>query len=236
MHKLEVGQVLPELKDTPEGVRFTMTDSGAELLLCFHKPTNYEINEVKAGRVRFGMFVTEDIIFILSKFGDLEWMDAPFHVALTRNLTELQEVEPGQGYSCLVILIDTSTGEVKTLRLVSFNTEFSRRLKHNIENQSKESFNQVEYDSKLLSIMRRYSTRDMVSFSEVNCIIYRDTSILNEVFTFSEAARLWGIDSSTLRKAVENGRLKEGVDYRKSGGVLMVTKEAMLREYGEPKK
>lgn len=234
MHKLEVGAIIPELKNIPEGVRFTMSDSGAELLLCFNHPLRYEINEIKSGKARFGMFVTEDVIFILSKFGDMEWMDAPFHVALTRNLTKLQDVEPGQGYGCTIIMVDTSTGEIKALRLVGFNTEFSRKLKTNIERQTKEDFDRAEYDAKLYSIMRKYSTSDMVLFSESNCIISGEKRILNEVFTFSEAAKIWGIDGSTLRKAVESGRLKEGVDYKKSANVLMVTKEAMLRDYGEP--
>ena len=60
--------------------------------------------------------------------------------------------------------------------------------------------------------------------------------ILDEVYTFSEAAEIWGLDKSTLRKAVVNGRFKEGIDYRKAGGTNVITREAMIREYGEPKK
>lgn len=237
MYKLEVGKVMPELKGTPEGVRFAMTDSGGELLICFKRPTLNEIEQIREGKAQFGIFVPEGVIFILSKFGDLEWMDAPFHVALTRGLTTLREVGPGKGYGCTIILADTVSGEVKALRYVSFNTEFSRRLKSNIEQQKSDVFRKNEYDTKLHSIMRRYSTKDMVKYAEARCTISGDRhGVLDEVFTLAEAAELWGVHSSTLRKAVASGRFEEGADFRKAGGTYVVTKVAMIREYGEPPK
>lgn len=61
-------------------------------------------------------------------------------------------------------------------------------------------------------------------------------NILKQIYTFAEASEIWGLDRSTLRKAVVSGRLKEGIDYRKSGRTNIITKEAMEREYGEPTK
>lgn len=121
------------------------------------------------------MFVRNNIIFILTKFGSMSWMDAPFHVALTSNLTKLQDVKEGQGYSCTIILVDSTTGIVKALRHVSFDTNFSRKLKQNIEAQildmNVNTFNEMLYDAKVSQIMKNYTTKDMVKFSEVNCRI-----------------------------------------------------------------
>lgn len=58
---------------------------------------------------------------------------------------------------------------------------------------------------------------------------------LDEVMAFSEASEIWGLGESTLRTAVRTDKLIEGVDYRKSGKVWLITKEAMKRVYGEPK-
>lgn len=63
----------------------------------------------------------------------------------------------------------------------------------------------------------------------------KDYNTLYEVFSFAEATLLWGLKDSTLRKLVKTDRIKEGTDYRKSGGVWIITKEAMLRLYGEQK-
>lgn len=171
MYKYEVGQIVEGLQSNQEGVRFDMTDSGSTMTILFNKPTRNEIEYVKAGKLQFGMFVKDEVIFMLSKFGDMPWMDAPYHVALSKNLTKLNDIEEGKGYGCNIVLADASTGEIKAMRYVSFNTEFSKKLKSNIEDQKEYSFNNKEYEIKLATIMMNYSTDDMVKYSEVNCRI-----------------------------------------------------------------
>lgn len=113
----------------------------------------------------------EGIIFLLSKFGNLPWMDAPFHVALARNLTHLQNIEEGQGYGLNSMLIDSSKGEILALRYIGLGTKFSRELKKQIELQDKDDFDAYEYDLKLLRIYNTYPTRDMVNYSIASCRI-----------------------------------------------------------------
>ena len=54
--------------------------------------------------------------------------------------------------------------------------------------------------------------------------------------SFADATELWGLSESALRKAVSYGKIVSGVDARKYGKQWIVTKEAMEREYGEPKR
>jgi len=56
--------------------------------------------------------------------------------------------------------------------------------------------------------------------------------IINEVMTVSEAAKLWGLSEGAIRKAISSNRLKLGIDYRKSGRITLITKEAMIKLYG----
>ena len=51
---------------------------------------------------------------------------------------------------------------------------------------------------------------------------------------FSDASELWGLNESTLRKAVAYGKIVPGVDARKYGKQWIVDRDAMLREYGNP--
>lgn len=50
----------------------------------------------------------------------------------------------------------------------------------------------------------------------------------------SDATKLWGLNESTLRKALSYGKIVAGVDACKYGKQWVVTREAMFREYGEP--
>ena len=55
------------------------------------------------------------------------------------------------------------------------------------------------------------------------------------LMAFSDATELWGLNESTLRKAITYGKLVNGVDVQKFGKQWVVSIDAMKREYGEPR-
>lgn len=57
----------------------------------------------------------------------------------------------------------------------------------------------------------------------------------DNLIALSDATILWDLNESTLRKAISYGKLKEGNDVMKYGKQWIITMEAMVREYGEPK-
>ena len=52
------------------------------------------------------------------------------------------------------------------------------------------------------------------------------------LMAFSDATELWGLNESTLRKAIAYGKLVNGVDVCKFGKQWVVSIHAMKREYG----
>lgn len=56
------------------------------------------------------------------------------------------------------------------------------------------------------------------------------------LIAFSDATELWGLNESTLRKAIAYGKLVDGVDACKFGKQWVVSIDAMKREYGNPAK
>lgn len=55
------------------------------------------------------------------------------------------------------------------------------------------------------------------------------------LLSFGDASELWGLNESTLRKAVSYGKLVNGVDVCKFGKQWVVSAAAMKRAYGEAK-
>lgn len=53
------------------------------------------------------------------------------------------------------------------------------------------------------------------------------------LMAFSDATALWGLNESTLRKAISYGKLVNGVDVCKFGKQWVVSINAMQREYGK---
>ena len=56
------------------------------------------------------------------------------------------------------------------------------------------------------------------------------------LMAFTDATQLWGLNESTLRKAIAYGKLVNGIDACKYGKQWVVSAEAMNREYGLPRK
>ena len=110
---------------------------------------------------------------LCGRAGALKWMDAPYSVHLSRDLTRLQEPQKGQGYGCMIILADCSTGEVKALRLVGLSTHYSKALKAAIEEQRRTQFSEDKYNRAFRELMSIFPTTDMVKHSLANCKITR---------------------------------------------------------------
>ena len=54
------------------------------------------------------------------------------------------------------------------------------------------------------------------------------------LISMSDATTIWGLNESTLRKAIAYGKLKNGIDVCKYGKQWVVSVKSMLREYGDP--
>lgn len=54
------------------------------------------------------------------------------------------------------------------------------------------------------------------------------------LMAFSDATLIWGLNESTLRKAISYGKLINGIDVCKYGKQWIVSIKAMEREYGIP--
>ncbi|MBO4694889.1 MAG: DUF2442 domain-containing protein [Clostridia bacterium] len=55
------------------------------------------------------------------------------------------------------------------------------------------------------------------------------------LISMADATNIWGLNESTLRKAISYGKLVNGVDVCKYGKQWVISMDAMKREYGIPK-
>lgn len=55
----------------------------------------------------------------------------------------------------------------------------------------------------------------------------------DRILSFGDASVLWGLEESTLRKAVAHGRFVNGIDACKFGKQWVVSVDAMRRVYGD---
>lgn len=88
----------------------------------------------------------------------------------------------------------------------------------------------------IVSILQRAKIPDQDPIADASetesSILPPDTWISNNVYSVSDAAALWGLDTSTIRRAIKDGRLMQKRDCHKIGNQWIITKEAMYRLYG----
>lgn len=129
-----------------------------------NRPTFKEKLAFKSGTpYQFNFVVVDDIIFFLSRFGTLNWMDEPFNIHLYPDgrAQLLEAPGPTQGYGLYIMLIDSSTGIIEHQRAIGLDHDLSMRLRDAIIHQPVIP----DYDQRLQRIMAQYSTMDLVALA-----------------------------------------------------------------------
>lgn len=165
---ISVGQVMPGFSGMPEGTRFSVVPGGYCLIYNFNSPTQKELQAVQPSQsfeIRY--LLLDGVIWILTKFGNLPWCDAPFCAQLMPSDVSLEDVADGEGTALTFFLLDAPRGIVRFIRLIGLGTDFSRSLASCINAEREKPFVQEEFDRKLANQMRKYTTLDFVRMASV---------------------------------------------------------------------
>ena len=160
--KFEVGK--KTFAPSAEGAMFNLTDSGCILIIRFNKPTAEEKRNIKSGVAQFKFTEINGIIFFLSRFGTLSWMDSPFLLDLAQ-CHDVPHSEAGIGLSLHIMLVDASTGILEAQRLIGLSTDFSNHLADAMLKQPHFQ-SHATYLQTINSIYDKYSTPDMVDMAK----------------------------------------------------------------------
>ena len=165
---ISLGNSPLDLPNITEGAHFNFDLSGCELTLVMNSPTHEEISDFKAGtRAVFGLYKKGSVLFLLFKFGNQPWCDAPFHMHIKGEFKGQipEDYKVGSFLSLIVTLVDSrgNRNVVKGLRYLTFSQQFSRRLVEVGKIQIANPISRHDYEKEIL---RTYSlnpsTEDMV--------------------------------------------------------------------------
>lgn len=167
-----VGQKVENFILNEESIKFDLDDAGAILLVSFNQPTQREIEQFNANKnfeIRFTEL--ENVIIVTAKIGNLDWIDAPYNIHLSQNLSKFILPEENTGLALTLVLIDAQTGIVQALRFMGLSTNFTKRLVGAALEQKWKEFDEVEYYKKIQSIYNKYKTNEIVRMSIGYCKI-----------------------------------------------------------------
>lgn len=166
MGLVEVGKLFKEgVTRYQEGAKFDITDGGCNLLLYYSDPTIGEKEDITKGNLRCGYFREGNVILMLFRFGNQQWIDAPYSIHLSKNLTQLQEITGTQGFALNIYLVNANNGILEGMRLVGLNTRLSKMLREDVLKQK-----DLEYEGfaiKLNDIYRKYPTKALANMAKI---------------------------------------------------------------------
>ena len=129
----------PNLTSWPQTAQFNYRCGAAELCLFYDSPGNFEIASIREGIARFALVPYHDVVFLLYKFGEeVNWSDAPYSWWL---LPESERIPPPTGLTpqtralLHVMLINSSDGILKAVRVTTLSPAFTRTLFSDVRRQ-----------------------------------------------------------------------------------------------------
>lgn len=160
LQKIEVGQQL--CQPCKDETVFNLDSSGAIFIAKFSSPTSAERNAFKNGVAQFKLVAVDGVMFFLARFGSANWMDAPYCRAYSDFV--LCRPPAGLGLPLTVVLVDATTGIVKSLRTIGLSTEFSSAIL-DMAAQQPTPDDRATYEKTLSQIFGRYTTNDLVDMA-----------------------------------------------------------------------
>ncbi len=149
----------------PEGAFLDCFESGLRLTISYHSPTPDYIKQIKRGKCQFHLAPYGGVLFLMSKFGSLDWIDSPFNIQSQPEDCRMQDfmLTRGKQYSLIVRIVLASHDH--GARMVIWSREFSSAFHALIFQQHLQRFDSLAYD---LAISRAYS-----AFPDATSMLWR---------------------------------------------------------------
>lgn len=164
MEFFEIGKVNTNLRTMFECQYITFFEAGLLLRISFKNPTLDEVESVSHENAEFKMLIKNGIPILFSKFGNMNWMETPFHVT-HEELSAISNIEDGRGYMLNIILHDLN-GKVYALRTIGLGNNFSKKLNEMIIQA--DTITEDEFVNRITKIQSSYTTNELVKMAYIS--------------------------------------------------------------------
>lgn len=162
------GKCYPEFANHMEAVVADIVKDYVQIRVFFKNPTDNEIAQFSDSGLEIRFTEMNGIGLFTIKAGNLPWMDAPYHAKLAKDLSDFDFTAKDE-VSLYLLLIDSSVGEVKTVRNVQLSEEFSDKLRNLVDRQINSDFDKKKYADILSNIYLLFSSDELADASTIKC-------------------------------------------------------------------
>lgn len=172
--EITVGKKYEKLKGVGDATYFDMLGSGALLVVALESPSEAECLEYKEmNQFQIGYTVIGDVIMVVFKVGDMPWSDAPYNPHLGQDAVDY-DIQDGMGLALTVVMADSKTGEVKSIRVLGLQHDYSVKFANTLKCLRKHPFSIKLYDKTITDIYNTMDTLSIVAICENFCSLPLD--------------------------------------------------------------
>lgn len=161
----KAGDFHPEWRTGQEYVQADYLDPWWQIVVGYPGITEQEISDITRGPLRLGFVRINDSLFFLLKVGNNPWFDAPYEPRFKMNKLDYQtNIPEGKGAPMLICAVDTASGELKEMRVISLGHLQSEHLhQHCRELDQKRPMNPSTYNMIVDRIYQQYPSSDLMA-------------------------------------------------------------------------
>ncbi len=165
-----------------EGAMYSYQDDMHVVLLSFASIRSHEKQAIESGLYRFGLYVEQDVIFLLFKadgpYGQsgIAWHDMPYSwhkvEPEARTLpTPSAAIPVSLGVMVFVFLLDAASQRIVAMNTKNASHDFTQHLHDAIFQQSRLLYDRAAFQQHVTAIWQRYSTpEELALHAQAKCL------------------------------------------------------------------
>ena len=156
-----VGQHIPDLASGQDSCMAQYIGGTLAFHILINHPNEALLRkaDIIHNKIRLSLFTYRDVVTFAIKIGNLNWMDAPYtpHLDQKEDLPNINS----PSNQALLVLIDSSDGQILRLRTFELPAVFARKLSVDIKELHQKPFSIEQHINNVQAIQNLYLPRDI---------------------------------------------------------------------------
>lgn len=160
---LSLGQHRPEWVTFSNAFILEYDQSTGFILNCFFNdisPIELKAFDVSSP-LEIRMKEIQDTLFFCFKFGGMPWGDCSFSPTLYKPVPTFNEIPQNEGYALTILVIDSLYGELKYIRVLALNHDFSIAVLENCKSKIANPITPAEHKRIVEKVYATYSSEQL---------------------------------------------------------------------------
>lgn len=159
------GMKQPDWVGLPDGLNVEWNDVSGLMLFAYYNNLSADEIDCFSADMPFEIAFKniDNVGFFSFKFGNMPWSDCVFSPNFYPEVPEFAPLRKGETYALNIMLIDTSVGELKSIRTIALGKDFAEHFRSWCINSLKKNISRAYYNGVVEKVFTEYPSPDILA-------------------------------------------------------------------------